>query len=123
MFVQPDQVELVADRFQATPFDVKGAVFGHRADKCTFDAMLDHFDLHTNALTTLADVVRAADLGKLSENPQAAGLQAVSLGLSRLHKDDTTQLEAGLVIYDAFYLWARDAQTEKHDGASHGETS
>ena len=121
MFVQPDQVVLVADRFGATPFDVEGALLGHKDGKCTFDAMLDHFNLHTNAIDALADVVRAADLGKLDENPQAAGLQAASLGLSRMHKDDQQQLMAGLTLYDAFYRWARDAQSELHDATSHGE--
>lgn len=123
MFVSPDQVDLVADRFNATAFDVKGADLGHKGDKCTFDALLDHFDLHVTALDRLADVVRAADLGKLDDNAQAAGLQAASLGLSRMYKDDHAQLEAGLGLYDAFYLWARDAQGETHDAASHGDTA
>ena len=44
--------------------------------------------------------------------PEAAGLLAVSLGLSRMHSDDLAQLEAGLTLYDAFYRWCRDATDE-----------
>jgi len=46
--------------------------------------------------------------------PEAAGLLAVSLGLSRLHRDDNRQLDAGMVVYDALYRWARDARDEVH---------
>lgn len=51
---------------------------------------------------------------------EAAGLLAVSLGLSRMYADDLEQLEAGMTIYDALYRWARDATQEKHDWVSHG---
>ncbi|WP_420862803.1 chromate resistance protein ChrB domain-containing protein [Algirhabdus cladophorae] len=119
LFVQPDQVALVAEKFEATPFDIEGAALGHHNDKCSFDAFLDHFGLQTPALTHLAQIIRAADLGQLDEVPQAAGLQAASLGLSRMFKDDLEQLEAGLTLYDAFYCWARDATGETHDATSH----
>jgi hypothetical protein len=29
--------------------------------------------------------------------------------------DDLAQLEAGMALYDAFYLWARDAAAETHN--------
>jgi hypothetical protein len=50
--------------------------------------------------------------------PQAAGLLAVSLGLSRMYSDDLPQLEAGMMLYDAFYRWCRDATAETHKGHS-----
>jgi hypothetical protein len=46
--------------------------------------------------------------------PQAAGLLAVSLGLSRMYADDLAQIEAGLALYDAIYRWCRDARDETH---------
>ena len=36
---------------------------------------------------------------------------AASLGLSRMHSEDLAQLEAGMLLYDAFYRWCRDAVT------------
>lgn len=50
--------------------------------------------------------------------PQAPGLLAISLGLSQLIDDDLNQLEAGLPIYDALYLWCRDASEETHNWPS-----
>lgn len=44
-----------------------------------------------------------------------AGLLALSVGLSRLHRDDPDRLEAGIALYDALYRWARDGYEEGHD--------
>ena len=115
LFVAADQVLNVADRFGATAFDVDGAQFAHKGDQCTFDAMLAAFGLNHEPLDLMASVIRAADTGRPDDEPQAAGLLAVSLGLSRMHRDDLTQLEAGMMVYDALYRWARDAKGERHD--------
>ena len=63
--------------------------------------------------------MRGADTDRTDLEPQAAGLLAISLGLSRLYVNDLEQLEAGMPIYDALYRWARDAFDEKHDWTSH----
>jgi hypothetical protein len=76
---------------------------------------LDDFQLHTEALDRLALVVRAADTDRHELAPQAAGLLALSVGLSRMFRDDLQQLEAGIALYDALYRWARDAHEEGHD--------
>lgn len=115
LFVSPAEVQRVADRFGATPFDVEGVAFSHRGEACTFDAMLDDFRLHTGALDRLARVVRAADTNRHDLAPEAAGLLAISVGLSRQYRDDHDQLAAGLVLYDALYRWARDGLGEGHD--------
>lgn len=114
LYVSPAEVMGVADRFGATPFDIEGATLSHAGGKCTFDAMLDAFGLHTEALDRLAGVVRAADTDTHAAAPQAAGLLALSVGLSRQYRDDNAQLEAGLAIYDALYRWARDGADEVH---------
>jgi len=115
LFVAPDQVLNVAEKFDATPFDVENVFWTHRGNTCTFDTMIEEFTLAHPALTTLANIVRAADTDQLDQVPQAAGLLAASLGLSRMFRDDLAQLEAGMSLYDAFYRWARDAQDEGHD--------
>jgi rhodanese-related sulfurtransferase len=115
LFVAPSEVAAVADRFSATPFDIEGATISHRGDRCSFDALLDDFTLHTEALDRLALVVRAADTDRHDLAPQAAGLLALSVGLSRMFRDDLQQLEAGIALYDALYRWARDGHEEGHD--------
>lgn len=115
LFVAPSQVMDVAEKFDATPFDVEGVFWSHRQDLCTFDTMLKEFCLETEALNHLATIIRAADTNNHALAPEAAGLLAASLGLSRMYKDDLEQLDAGLLLYDAFYRWARDARDESHD--------
>ena len=114
LFVAPAEVEAVAERFAATPFDVEGVFWSHRGETCTFDVMVEEFGLGTDALLRLAAIVRGADTGRFEVAPQAAGLLAASLGLSRMHTDDLAQLEAGITLYDAFYRWCRDATEETH---------
>lgn len=115
LFVSPSEVAGVADRYGATPFDVEGVEFSHRGEMCSFDAMLDHFALQSPALTRMADVVRAADTNRHDQHPAAAGLLALSVGLSRQYRDDHAQLDAGMALYDALYRWARDGYDEGHD--------
>ncbi|MGL4237650.1 chromate resistance protein ChrB domain-containing protein [Tabrizicola sp.] len=115
LFVAPAEVADVADRFSAIPYDIEGVQFSHRGEKCSFDALLDDFQLHTEALDRMALVIRAADTDRHDLAPQAAGLLALSVGLSRMYRDDLAQLEAGIALYDALYRWARDGHEEGHD--------
>lgn len=115
LFVAPGDVPEVADNFAATPFDVEGVFWSHRGAACTFDTLIAEFGLATPALDRLALVVRAADTDRHDLAPQAAGLLALSVGLSRQYRDDLAQLEAGMALYDALYLWARDGFEEGHD--------
>lgn len=123
LFVAEAEVETGAALFNATPFDIAGVDFTHEGTHCTFDAMLDRFCLHTEALDRMALAIRAADTNRHDLHPIAAGLLAVSVGLSRQFRNDQAQLEAGLALYDALYRWARDGQGEGHDwpDAAHGK--
>ena len=115
LFVAASQVQAVAERFGATPFDVDGVFWSHRGEECSFDTMLAEFGLSTPALDRLAIIVRGADTARPDLAPQCAGLLAASLGLSRQYRDDLAQLEAGMALYDAFHLWCRDATDETHN--------
>jgi len=120
LFVAPAEVAEVAERFGAAPFDVEGAYWSHRGELCTFDVMVEELGLGGfEGLRRLAPIVRGADTARPDLAPQSAGLLAVSLGLSRMFADDLEQLEAGMILYDAFYRWCRDAVDETHDWVSH----
>jgi len=118
LFVSPSEVQAVAERFAATPFDIEGIFWSHRGDLCTFDTMLTEFGLADPALQKLATIVRGADTARMDLAPEAAGLLAVSLGFSRMHRDDLAQLDAAMAIYDGFYRWCRDAGDETHNWPS-----
>jgi rhodanese-related sulfurtransferase len=114
LYVPSAQVQAVAQAQQATPFDVNTNVastpFTHDDEQCSFDAFIKLYRLGADtALARLADIVRGADTDLLDLAPQAAGLLAVSLGMSRNYADDTTMLDAMMPVYDALYTWCRDA--------------
>jgi rhodanese-related sulfurtransferase len=122
LYVAPSEVLCVAEQFEAAPFDIdaEGVFWSHRGDLCTFDVMVQELGLSGfEALQRLAVIVRGADTGHPELCPEAPGLLASSLGLSRMYADDLEQLEAGMVVYDSLYRWSRDATDETHNWVSH----
>ena len=118
LFVAPAEVLDVAERFNAVPFDIDGVFWSHRGETCTFDTMLTEFGLSSPPLQQLARIVRGADTARHDLAPEAAGLLAASLGYSRMYRDDLAQLDAAMLLYDAFYRWCRDATGETHNWPS-----
>ncbi|MGV6839466.1 MAG: chromate resistance protein ChrB domain-containing protein [Planktomarina sp.] len=115
LFVSAADVKDVAEKFDAVPFDVEGAPYTHDGDDCSFDSILKSFHLQLPALKRMATVIRGADTNRHDLDPVCAGLMAISVGLSRQYRNDYQQLEAGMVLYDALYRWARDGADETHD--------
>lgn len=120
LFVEPDWVLDVASERGATAFDIKGAPLEHDGERCTFDTMLDHFRIADPALPRLASIVRGADTARLDLAPEAAGLLAVSLGVSAMSGSDEEALERGFAVYDALYAWLALASGETHNWPKSG---
>ena len=114
IFVPATQVLAKAAELDAIPFDVEGVELSHEGPLCSFDAILTKYQLSDPALAELAVIVRGADTAQLDLAPQAAGLLAISLGLSHNFRDDHEQLEHGFVIYDALYAWSKHVRAETH---------
>jgi hypothetical protein len=114
LFVPADQVLAVAEREGAIPYDIPGVKLSHVGELCSFDTFLAEYQLTDPALAALAVIVRGADTARLDLAPQAAGLLALSLGLSRIFENDHEMLAHGMVMYDALYAWCRDCQSETH---------
>jgi len=114
IYVAPKEVLEVAKRMDAVPYDVPDVEFSHDGERCSFDAFLKAYRLQDPALAQLAVIVRGADTARLDLAPQAAGLAAISLGLSRRFADDHEMLRHGMVVYDALYLWCKQGQEEVH---------
>lgn len=114
LYVPGDQVLTVAADTGAIPYDVPGVEMTHVGDLCSFDAFMLKYQLTDPALQQVAEIVRAADTGKPDSSPQAHGLLAISLGLSKNFSDDHAMLEHGMVLYDALYSWCRSLRGEAH---------
>jgi len=115
LYVPADQVLKVAKDTGATPYDIAGVEMTHVGELCSFDTFLNKYKLADPALQQLAVIVRGADTSRLDLAPQAAGLFAISLGLSHNFSDDHEMLKHGMVIYDALYAWCKSCQREPHN--------
>lgn len=115
LYVPSSEVLKVAQETGATPYDIPGVEMTHVGDLCSFDAFLLKYNLTDPALQQLAMIVRGADTSRLDLAPQAAGLYAISLGLSHTFKDDHEMLKHGMVVYDALYAWCQACQAETHN--------
>ena len=114
LFVPTAEVLKVAEETGAIPYDIPGVEMSHEGEFCSFDTFLKKYHLTEPALHQLAVIVRGADTSRLDLAPQAPGLLALSLGLSRVFSDDHEMLRHGMVMYDALYAWCRDCQKEIH---------
>lgn len=117
-YVDAAWVKDIADEMGGIAYDIDGVHYSHRGELCSFDVLLDEFGIDDPALRNLALIVRGADTARLDLAPQAAGLLAISLGLSAIEADDHVQLEKGMAIYDALYGWCRHASGETHNWPS-----
>ncbi len=117
LYVPGGEVMKVAAATGATPYDVPGVEYGHHGghhgDQCSFDAFIDKHGLTDPALLKLALIVRGADCGAPHLAKEAAGLLAISKGLSLNFTDDHEMLRHGMVIYDALYAWCGDTPLKK----------
>jgi hypothetical protein len=103
-----------AQEFNAIPYDLPGVEYTHEGVYCTFDFIVKKHEITDPAILQIARIIRGADTDRFELAPQAAGLWAISAGLSYNYIDDSEMLSIGMKIYDALYSWAKYVQEEKH---------
>jgi hypothetical protein len=113
LYVPSSDVMRIAAETGAIPYDVPGVELGHHGDLCSFDAFITTYAVKDAALDKLAHIVRAADCGQPALAKEAAGLLAISKGLSLNFTDDHEMLRHGIVIYDALYAWCSGTPLKK----------
>lgn len=85
-------------------FDVLGAEFTHKGDRCTFETLLESFRLKNGALSSLAELVHEIDLKDRKFNrPESAGMDMVVRAIADSTHNDRKTLELGSRILDALY--------------------
>jgi hypothetical protein len=107
LFVAADSVAEVAAKEGAIPFDTSGAELGHHDGHCSFVAIIRKYGLKDPALLAMAEVIDAADTGRMESNPYAAGLEAIARGYSLRYPDDLENLEHQFEVLDALYALFR----------------
>jgi AraC-like DNA-binding protein len=114
IYVPVDQVIAQAAVLNAVPFDLPGVEYTHYDNQCSFDYFIKKHQLKDVALDRMAAIVRGADTDRHDLAPQASGLSAIFLGLSKTIPDDHELLELGMKVYDGLYTWAKYLYEQKH---------
>ncbi|MDO3643726.1 chromate resistance protein ChrB domain-containing protein [Mucilaginibacter sp. L3T2-6] len=114
IYVPKEEVFEKAEMLNAIPYDIPGTEYSHEGERCTFDYIVKKHELTDPAILQIAEIVRGADTARFDLAPQAAGLWAISAGLSYNFRNDHEQLDFGMQIYNALYSWAKYVQEEKH---------
>ena len=109
-----DEVNKLAKKLNAVPFDIPGVEFTHYDDQCTFDYFIKKYKITDPAIHKMAPIIRGADTDRHDMASQASGLWAISAGLAYNTTKDDELLQKGFLIYDALYSWAKHLQKEKH---------
>jgi hypothetical protein len=109
LFVPEQELLDAAAREGATPFDAtrfSEVTLNHRGDRCTFEAILEDFNLGDEALQRLGWIVRAADVkGQEHVAAEGVGLRAIAQGFAELGLSDNERLRVGFPVYDALYAY------------------
>ena len=89
----------------AIPFDTFGAEFTHHGEDCTFETMLKQFGLaDSKGLREIAEIVHDIDLkDDKFHRREAAGLNAIIDGLSRVLRGDRKLLQQTSIVFDGLY--------------------
>src|SRR5262245_13870553 len=101
LYVPAADVLAVADEEDAASFDAPGARYDHRDGKCTFEVLIDEYELgQDTALVRLAHIVHAADIdSEIHTDPAGPGLLAIGLGGLDVEDDDHRLLERATFVY------------------------
>jgi hypothetical protein len=107
IFVPVEKVEEVSRSMGAIPFDAPGVKLGHRDGKCSFETIIEEYNLKDPVLKELSKIVCAADTGNTALAPEGAGLSAVMTGIRLNSKDDFEAVEKASHVYDALYSYCK----------------
>mgnify|MGYP001152372002 CR=1 FL=1 len=103
IFVPVNRIGEVVDKQGAVPFDAPGVKLGHRDGKCSFETIIEEYNLKDPVLVELAKIVHSADTSDKTAAPEGTGLDAIMTGIRLNTKDDFEAVQKAELIYDSLY--------------------
>jgi hypothetical protein len=118
-FIDPGAMFVFIDRntdvsaLDAIPFDMRGAELGHHGGRCTFEVLLDSYELRDPALRRMGQIVRAIDVPLDSVGTAEVAQWTVAFNEIRdADTSDEERLIRGGCICDEIYANCGGSQTE-----------
>lgn len=89
-------------------FDMFDGEFTHEGDRCTFEVLLQRFQLDRPELSRIAEIVHDLDLkdGKFGR-PESVGVAQVLNGILLSQRDDRARLARGMALFDDLLIQYR----------------
>lgn len=97
-------------RDMGIPFDFPDSDFelGHHGGKCTFEAIIEKYDIEDPWVLEISRIVHAADVALDRDMaPEARGVEAIAAGAMYIVGDDYEALEKGFFVYDGLYAYVQ----------------
>ena len=115
LFVPSSRIKEVAADSGAIPFDAPDVELGHREGRCSFESIIQKYEMKDPALLRLAKIVHSADVAAdIDKDPIARGLEAIAVGYGIRYPDDEENLLHQFEVYDALYAWCRLQVVKEH---------
>jgi hypothetical protein len=85
-------------------FDMFDADFTHERDLCTFEVLVERFNISDNALRRIAEIIHDIDLKESKFNrPETEGIGLVVNAICTKHKEDPDRIDRGTILLDDLY--------------------
>ena len=108
LFAAKTEIANLVEETGGIPFDAPGVELGHKDGRCSFESIIQKYELTDPALLRMAKIVHAADVSAdIDTDPIGRGLEAIATGYRLRFPDDTENMAAQVDVYDALYAWCQ----------------
>jgi hypothetical protein len=85
-------------------FDMFDAEFTHEGDGCTFEVLLDRFNIDDGSLRRIAEIIHDIDLKDSKfARPETPGIALIVNAICTKHKEDSERIDRGTILLDDLY--------------------
>ena len=93
---RPEQDELRFDMFDAE--------FTHDGNLCTFEVLLQRFDIDDRSLQRIGEIIHDIDLKESTfARPETEGIGLIVNAICTKHRDDMDRIDRGTILFDDLY--------------------
>ncbi|MEM3623098.1 MAG: chromate resistance protein [Candidatus Bathyarchaeia archaeon] len=107
IFVPTEKIAEVVEKDGAIPFDAPGVKLGHRNGKCSFETIIEEYNISDPVLHELARIVHAADTHDVQGAVEGFGLSAIMTGARFNVRNDFEAVKKAEYVYDALYSYCK----------------
>jgi hypothetical protein len=87
-------------------FDMFEGEYTHEGERCTFEVLLERFQLRDPALSVIGEIVHDLDMkDEKHRRPETAGIEQVIAGIAMAHKKDDVRIERGCTVLDDLHVY------------------